>query len=199
MTRPSTEIKLHDCSSGQLVEAILYEGISNNNLEDFEKKWRPLLEKAKKDGKIVEDSHWKWTAKSKAYDNSLEYRLYAIECTGQTQGMMILKLVGHQSRLERGRDLAYVYLISVAPWNRPISSTAPKYKSVGSHLLAQAIGTSVDIGFEGRIGLHSLPGSASYYKAIGMISGGHDPACESLEYFEMSKQMASTFLKRMRA
>jgi len=62
-------------------------------------------------------------------------------------------------------------------------------------MLAAAIQLSLDEGFRGRIGLHSLPQAEAYYAHIGMASLGPDRNKQDLVYFEMTPQLAAAFLK----
>ena len=207
MTRNQIPIKLTNGITGQLVNAILYEGISDKNLIDYEKKWLPILNKARQqyiaerqrggNAPCVEDAHWDWSRKVNLTRSLLSHRHFAVERAGMTQGLMQLELAIHRSRIESGQHLVYVDLISVAPWNRKALKEVPQYQGVGSILIAQSIGTSSDEGLLGRIGLHSLPGAAGWYKKLGMKTFGPDSDYYGLEYFEMSKKDASHFIQRM--
>lgn len=208
MTRDSHVVFIKDTAAGQLVEANLYDGISEENLRAYKEEWQPLLRAARqfyidlrKRGHnpppVVEDAHWDWEHKVFLKQGSLSYRHFALECNEKTEGMMQLELSMHRSRLEPGRHLVYVSYISVAPWSRKALTATPRYRGVGSILLAQAIGTSLEEGFHGRIGLHSLPGAADWYRGYKMTSFGKDPNYENLESFEMSANAATEFMQRL--
>jgi hypothetical protein len=69
--------------------------------------------------------------------------------------------------------------------------------SVGTVLLGEAIRLSAESGFEGRIGLHSLPQAERFYRtALGMSDLGNDPAYDGLRYFEYNSSTANEWLKR---
>jgi len=103
--------------------------------------------------------------------------MLGIECGGQIQGLM-LTASGKDCRIptQKGKNLVYVDYLSAAPWNSKASTANPKYKLVGKVLLQAAIELSDDEGFKGRIGLHSLPQSETFYSNIGMTDLGKDTA-----------------------
>ena len=207
MKRNHINVNLTNGENGQLVEASLFEGISDENLNDYEENWLPILKEAKlrylaerkigKEAPRVEDAHWDWSGKINLTRSLLSHRHFAIESESGTEGLMQLELVMHRSRIEDGNHLVYVDLISVAPWNRRALFEVPRFKGVGSILYAQSIGTSFDEGFSGRVGLHSLPGATGWYKKMGMIPFGPDKDYQNLEYFEMRKEDSTRFIQQM--
>ncbi len=86
--------------------------------------------------------------------------------------------------------------LEVAPWNRPDLGKAPLLKGVGSALIVGAVALSLDEGFAGRIGLHSLPQADIYYRdKCRMTDLGPDMNYTNhLRYFEMSAEQAQAFL-----
>jgi hypothetical protein len=207
MTRPYYNTYLTDGTTYALIEATLFEGISDVNLKDHKEKWLPLLLGARQEANArpaqgqhvarVEDAHWDWSRKVKTYRVSLSHRHFAVECAADTQGLMQLELT-HRSRIDPGQHLIYIDLLSVAPWNRKKLVERPRLIGVGSVLFTQAVGTSLEEGFSGRVGLHSLPTSADWYRKQRMQSFGPDPAYPSgLEYFEMSPDEAEKHIQRV--
>ena len=78
-----------------------------------------------------------------------------------------------------------------------ISEDPPIYRGVGSLLIAAAIQLSLDEGFKGRIGLHSLPQADAFYaNTCGMSNLGPDPSYQNLSYFEMTAEQAQAFIER---
>lgn len=53
--------------------------------------------------------------------------------------------------------------------------------------LLQARQRSMELGYEGRVGLHALPGAESFYDDQNMADYGPDPDQENLTYFEYSR------------
>ena len=115
---------------------------------------------------------------------------------------MVVDTASHRSRLpdEKGRDgqlLSYVEFLEVAPWNRPEHVQMSKFRGVGLALINVAIQLSVDEGFKGRMGLHSLPQSEDFYrKVVGMHDHGADAGYPAkLCYFELTEVNALAFVK----
>jgi hypothetical protein len=121
------------------------------------------------------------------------------------QGMTIVLPTGHQTRHpERsGAGLVYVEYIAVAPWNYKDLleklHRAPYFGKIGKVLLTAAITLSRELGYEGRIGLHSLPQTEDYYAlGCGMIDLGLEtfqgPGYQyDLRYYEMTARIADQF------
>src|SRR5689334_12786602 len=97
---------------------------------------------------------------------------------------MLIETQLHGSRLTPGKRLVYVDGIASAPWNREAIQSPPKYKGVGTALLSFARKRSLELGYEGRVGLHSLPGVEKFYDRQGMIDLGEDEDYDELVYFE---------------
>jgi hypothetical protein len=208
MSRPSQKVKLIKVSTGKLVEAVLYEGIDGKNLQDYEKLWKPMMAEAnlrarelKAEGKeyvFVEDEHWNWRNKLvKTEFDSLSYEHFVIECDGRTQGLLQLNLTLHRSIKNSSLELVYVDYVSTAPWNRERIADPIEFRAVGTILIAQAIGSSINQGFKGRLGLHSLPSAAGWYKKMGFTSYGKDENAHGLEYFELDETSAQKILKTL--
>lgn len=130
---------------------------------------------------------------------SRKQRSFAIEFHDLTQGLMIVD-TSRTARLEPdcGQGLVYVDYVEVAPWNRDGWLPHRLFHSVGSHFLGVAIHLSGQLGFEGRIGLHSLPQADSFYRHRQMTDLGVDADYEHLHYFEMTTASARTFRMRMK-
>lgn len=199
------DVSLYNRWTGAFDHASLYQGLDENNFDHFENVWRPALVTRAADFKTwaeaakgnAQDAHWDWVGKAKAEEL---YEAFGIECDGMTQGLMLVDLATHFARLpsQRGLDLCYVELIASAPWNRPKFSNRPKYKGTGRTLLATAVSFSKDLEFKGRIGLHSLPESESWYGPLGFTSCGYDDA-KRMQYFEMTEEQANKFLEENEA
>ncbi len=64
-----------------------------------------------------------------------------------------------------------------------LALTDDRYEGVGSALLSFARQRSLDLGYGGRLGLHALPGTESFYESRNMLNLGYDPDQEMI-YFE---------------
>ncbi len=81
----SSAVYLRDGSSNQLVQAELHDVILQRHLDDHSNKWKPLISNHGE-----QHGHWDWAQKCSAYSGQLSYQTFALECNGQTQGLMIV-------------------------------------------------------------------------------------------------------------
>lgn len=189
-----SKVYLLDGASKQLVEAQLYDTILAKHLDQHEKEWKPLITASKE-----QHGHWDWRGKVAACSSNLSLQSFAIECTGKTQGLMIVNTM-KRCRLpgQSNQHLVYVDYLEAAPWNRGLLTSNPQYKGVGTVLIAAAIQLSIDEGNQGRIGLHSLPQADTFYRdRCGMTDLGPDASYPKfpLRYFEMTEAQAMSYLK----
>jgi hypothetical protein len=70
----------------------------------------------------------------------------------------------------------------------PSIQNPPQYRLVGSTFLEFAQYRSLELGYGGIVGLHSLPGAEAFYDQAGFINCGADSEKEDLVYFECSAQ-----------
>jgi len=195
-------------STGELVSADLHDGLGDLELQHWEHHWMPFLierVKAMQAAGVPRTSwpqqlHWNWRLKASLAEMFLGQRGFAIRCEGMTQGLMLVGLLSDARIAEhRGKPLVYVDYLEAAPWNQSSLQRPPKYRLVGSVLMNAAVSLSVQEGFGGRTGLHSLPQSDAFYgNACGMTDLGPDAAKQNLKYFEMTPEQAQAFLKRGR-
>jgi hypothetical protein len=197
----SSDIPLFDVAADAYRTGSICDAIGDVHLQDFETSWAKSLGELLSaiPGGREESSHWNWRMKVGLIQGQLSNKSFAIECEGNTQGLMIVNLL-KQSRLAatKGKPLVYVDFLETAPWNRE-SLTIPRYRGVGSVMLAAAIQLSMDEGFRGRVGLHSLPQSEAWYIKRGMTALGPDPHYpHNLSYFEMTDFQASAHIRGAR-
>lgn len=187
----------------------LIDGIKPEDVASFEHRWLPpmraKIEELRQAGTLtsqeatrwnVADAYWQWPAKVSDRAGELQWASYALRCGGDTQGLMFMNMV-YKCRLpeQLKQHMVYVDIVSTAPWNRPRLMTNPLYGGVGTILVTEAIIRSLDEGFEGRIGLHSLPGAEPLYRQkFKMDCLGPDPSYDNLSYFEMTPQQADAWL-----
>lgn len=204
----SSPIYLLDTATNSPVEATLLHGITEQQLLDWETEWLPehfrltqCLRRAGVDrAQWPQHRHWSWRAKTEAIKGLLAHAGFSIICDGVTQGMMIVDTATRRCRhpAQHGMNLVYVDYLENAPWNRTsVLANKPRYKGVGSILVAAAISLSHDEEFDGRIGLHSLPQANQFYEHNCRMSNlGIDPDYENLSYFEMTVQQAQEFMQK---
>lgn len=197
---------LKDRQTHELVEAVLIDGVTREEVEGSERIWKPFLdrelERMQAEGvpkeRWPQHAHWDWRKKQESTELYLAYRLFGIEYRTEMQGLMLVLTAGKHARIEsqQGKPLVYVHFLAAAPWNLGTVVPEPRYSLVGSILIATAIHLSLEEEFQGRIGLHSLPQSDSWYRdACAMTDLGVDPNVQGLRYFEMTPEQASEFLK----
>lgn len=189
--------------SGAPVDALLLEQIDPQYTGVAESLWLTYI--ALQNASLVaagqpiptlDHDHWKWTQKVTKTYNLLPTPTFAIQCNGDTQGMMMLETALHQCRLagQKSSPLVYVDLLASAPWNLGVYEPT-RHRGIGTLLLQAAIQTSLDLGFKGRIGLHSLPGADDFYeKKCNMACDGHDANKHGLKYYEMTPTLATAFM-----
>lgn len=183
--------------------AEIFQELDQKHFDDFAMVWKPMLARRRAEfpnwlaaaAGDAQDSHWDWIDKALQARRSLLQDTFAVECASKTQGLMLIqapqfaKLAAH-----KGRELVYVELLATAPWNRKKLVPEPIYKGVGRMLIATAISYSCDLGSKGRLGLHSLPQSESWYRDVAGFSDlGYDPLKE-MQYFEATEGQAAAYL-----
>lgn len=188
-----------------VVAATLHLDCGPQQLVAVESDWHPvrmasmqrLLDSGHPADQLPQHYHWDW-ARKQGRLGLLAYRCFGIECDGRMQGLMMVSTAGHFSRLapDQGKPLAYVEYIENAPWNvRPLAAN-PQFGGIGIRLYEAAVRFSIDEGFKGRIGLHSLPQAEAFYaKTCRMTAFDADPAVQGLRYFESTQEQAKTFLQ----
>jgi hypothetical protein len=189
--------------TGAFEPAEIFQEIDQKNFDDFAKLWKPMLDRRRAEFPTwvaaaagdAQDSHWEWIDKALQAQRSMVQDTFAIECGGETQGLMLIEAPRFGKLLEhRGRELVYVELAATAPWNRRKLTPNAKYKGVGPMLFAMAISYSHDLGSKGRLALHSLPQSESWYRDVaGFTDLGFD-AAKGMQYFEVTEAQAADFL-----
>ncbi|SRR5579883_1540987 len=163
--------------------------ISSRHIREIELNWKPQLS---------QENFWYKNLDIKIYLNDEKNNeIYVLEYDSIAQGIIVFKIANSPSRLEVGKNLIYLTLVSVAPWNRVSTVGKRNYKGVRTALLFFAILHSFHLGFEGRIALHSLKSAESFFKKMPFFDGGCDSFYwgnngehSSLKYLEISREQA---------
>jgi hypothetical protein len=172
------------------VQATLTCGLTPRVLGQYQSEWLPKLRAVG-----AEDAHWDWQLYWNNYRNDSSQLFFALECESKLQGMQWLSASGYASRLTHSPKIVYIQRLCAAPWNRGKSSQR-LFRPVGMVLLRNAVLKSIEVGFNGRIGLHSLAGAAHWYRDTLRLTGfGPDPEHEGLEYFEFTEEQARRLLR----
>ncbi|OBQ40164.1 MAG: hypothetical protein AN487_02410 [Anabaena sp. CRKS33] len=173
-------VKILQCYNNQYVEGKILP-LSQKHIEEIELSWKPELK-----------NHDCWDKNldfSKYLQEKTYLQFYVLEYKLVTQGIIGLHS-GYCSRLELGENLVYVSILTVAPWNRIDINSLPKYKGIGTTLITFAIIFSMNLGFEGKIGLHSVKKAEEFYKKLGFIDLGNDINYKNFKYLELSADNA---------
>jgi hypothetical protein len=191
MTRST--IYLWKSETGKLVRAILSDEVSDDHLEMWSTTWLSAMAAycaGRNPKNKPEDHHWDWQTKSDHWRPLLAYHSFAIVCDGELQGLMLTHdLKTARLPVQAGKAIVYVDYLATAPWNRREIQRPPRYRGVGTAFIAAAAQLSVDLGYRGRIGLHSLPAAEKFYcDACGMTALGPDMTYYGLTYFEMTER-----------
>ncbi len=98
---------LKDRHTGQMVEAILIDGVSLEEVDRAESSWRRVLEQklaelersGRPEDQWPEHSHWDWRKKREAIEGVIDYRMFGVECEGEVQGLMVVSTARHRCRI----------------------------------------------------------------------------------------------------
>lgn len=138
------------------------------------------------------DKDWNWDYKLRLATNDDRFEAYVIEQEEIAHGVVLIETRWHRSQLsygeapslERRSPLVYVEYLASAPWNRRSLEDPPFFAGIGGTLLSFARERSAELGYDGRMGLHSLPSAEAFYRRCNMPDYGPDPDKEGLVYFE---------------
>lgn len=193
--------ELPDARSNSRQSAELWDTIEPRHREHLEIQWAQALTEllAQMPAEHREESaHWNWPDKLDRSDGIIGRQAYIIECGGMTQAVMLVDL-NKTSRFPatRGESIVYVDYLQTAPWNwKRDCQPHPQFRGLGTMMLQVAIQLSLELDFDGRVGLHSLPQSEDFYRARGMKDFWRDPDYDCLVYFETTAIQANSLLNR---
>ena len=207
MSRTQEAVEIIEVRTGNAVTATLHVELDELEVIDVETVWAPerlrALRKLRENGVpanlLPQHVHWNWALKAVKTSNLLAFRSFGIEANGKMQGLMMVLLTGKSARLDpdRGKPLVYIDFVETAPWNAKEFTASPRYKGVGLRFVQAAAQLSIDEGFGGRVGLHSLSQSIPFYtKGCEMQALGPDTSYLNLEYFELTAAKVNDLLKK---
>lgn len=193
-----SKVYLQKSESNEFVEASLFDKVTDEHLALWDTTWAPAMHVHRANTPVSdtpEDSHWDWKHKATAWRRLLGYQSYALVCQGELQGLMLTNdITSARLAVQFGKPLVYVQFVATAPWNRPEIQTPPKYRGVGRVFILAAIQASLDEGYKGRVGLHSLPKAEGFYRdKCGFTILGPDSSHQNLTYYEMTETQADNF------
>lgn len=201
------QVELLRPEDGQLVEGTLYSGMAPTDLLLVERSWvearnevmREHIEREIERARWPQSLHWDWSQKASLLGR-LEATGFGVELAGAWQGVMLTRTASYTARLavDKGKPLVYIDFLEAAPWNwkLPDIERHGRFRGVGPLLFRVAVEQSLEEGFHGRVGLHSLPQSDGFYReAMKMTAVGRDENKQNLMYFELSRERAEQFMK----
>ena len=126
---------------GELIEAELWDEITDEHLRLWEEKWVPQMvavvqrniRESLPRHKWPQDLHWNWRAKVVPRRGLIGFNGFAILCDSELQGLMLLNLTKRaRIREQEGKEYCLCgNIISTAPWNRDQITPKPIYGGVG--------------------------------------------------------------------
>jgi hypothetical protein len=202
-------VQIVDWATRKLVEAELFDEVTVEHFLETHREWRPVVVEAAK--RMVQSGspremiprhfHWDWTSKE-ADLRLLVFSFFGLSARGKLQGLMKLETAGKSGRIssQKGKPLIYVDYLETAPWNiKPLMQAlgrSQEFAAVGTRLIEAAVRKSLEEGFKGRLGLHSLSTSERFYLDVcGMTAVDRDPVKQNLLWCEFTPEQAKRFLE----
>lgn len=168
--------------AGTLVPGLI-RTMSQEHLAQIESIWKGMLLTLQQP-----DKGWNWAYKLQLATDEARFEAYVVEVEELAQGSILIETQWHRSQLDgplaARPPLVYVEYLATAPWNRRSLEDPPFFTGIGGTLMAFVRARSAELGFEGRVGLHSLPEAEAFYRRQGMPDYGPDDDKEGLVYFE---------------
>lgn len=209
--------RLHSAAIGSAVDIEFFRDIDDEQSMRIRANWHPILMERHMLAELryhqlhkptqadwhalqqeygVPDAKWRWPDLFAEVRGKTTHASFCIEAQGDVQAAMRVDLT-KRCRLssQAEQHLVYVDRIAVAPWNRRQIQEPPLLTGLGEILLGVAVSLSIDEGWDGRTGLHSLIQAEGFYRRFGMSDLGVDPNHEGLRYFEFSSSDAHKFLE----
>lgn len=187
----------------QIVFAEFIEDVPISLIRRTEALWRPDFRRLKQealdrgvpeDDLPLEHSDWDWERKKRGATK--ESRFFGVEYDGRAQCLMMIS-TGLVCKIpeQAGLPLVYVDYLEVAPWNQSRLVVERPFAGLGGLLLDVAISISRELGHEGKIGLHSLKQSETFYRNCRMTDCGVERFGYNRErrFFEMTPEQARSF------
>lgn len=204
---------------GAPVRINLLQGIEEQQIQFIETQWMPVLRQLQnqailkvKAKSIADDNdrrnafiqaqsavgspdgHWDWRDKM-AKTAKEPHASFFVSLGNSVEAIMECRLL-HFSRepSQANQPAVYVNHVAVAPWNRNEIQNPRRIAKLGELMIATAVSLSIDEGFGGRIGLHSIPQAEGFYQNCGMSDLGPDNHYGGLRYFEFTNAQSAAFI-----
>ena len=200
----TTEIPIYDNNQKKFVEAYLAEDVPLDMIAKANLEWTRIKQQYQDRCRqqrlpYPEHSHWNWEDKAERSEMfSMIQTRFGIVCQNEIQGLMLVEQMTEFAKLppDKGETLLYVKYLETAPQNVEPYTKPRKFLGIGRLFLRVAVDFSLEVGCEGRVGLHALPQAEAFYRTNGMVEFDRDPAHENLRYFEFTSRLAQEYQKR---
>ena len=202
----SKKIEIVRVADQAVLKAELVTGLRPEDLIDIDRQWLALRQRVVRrlnnagvpPERWPESSGWNWVKKSAAL-KLMAIRGFGIRIDERWIGVSMINVAQFTARLapDQQKPLVYLEFIETAPdcWPVKITGVEPEFGGCGVQMLRQVVFESLDEGFHGRVGLHSLDQSRSFYERHGMTFIEVDAKKENLAYYEFTKETAAAFLR----
>lgn len=203
----SGNFELKARSSSRAYQASLAQ-ITDDHLATHQATWRPLLNQYKKNA----DGDWDWSKLIAEGQSEATHGCFsvAVEARGQLEGLMIAWASNEYQSDLTDDPLLYVGYVAAAPWNRA-HFQRKRFKKrripsalsgVGEALVLAAVGYSMHLGFQGRLGLFAIDGAVDFYtrNCHFVFVGKHATRRHASEHWcELTAEAAAFLDKRRRS
>jgi hypothetical protein len=156
--------------------------------------WIPQMWNLQSQQPLYPDSHWDWSELIEdCYSQPNVYEGYHIYEETLLHALAQFK-VSSATNSDFQPALSVEFL-ATAPWNRGHKGMR---RNVGTVLIGYAVRRSRELGSHGRIGLHALPTSESFYEqTIGMSKRADFGHNTGLTWYEFNERQALEFYSRI--
>lgn len=205
---------------GERVGVELYQDVENQQIQFIENQWMPIL-KERQDRAILEvkaksiadadermsaynnalasagapDGHWNWRNKMNSAGSEGACAAFFVGFENSVEAIMECRLLHFAREASQvSQPSIYVNHVAVAPWNRHQIQNPRHIAKLGDLMMATAVSLSLEEGFGGRVGLHSLAQAEGFYQRCGMSDLGPDEQYSRLRYFEFTDAQAAAFI-----
>lgn len=110
------------------------------------------------------------------------------------EGLVIFDAALHHSRIKDTAEVVYIRYLATAPWNRVTGNPIPRSRGIGRLLVEHAVRESIRRGSPGRIGVHALPASATFFENLAFERFGGSDSEHGMPYFELRPVVAVNLL-----
>jgi hypothetical protein len=159
---PTSTVPLQHAKRGELIAT--FREATEADVDLWEKTWQPQLRTHQR-----ADGEWHW--REHVAHASLSEEAYCFVLSGENElfGFVYLTREKNGSRAEASKDTVYVEYVGVAPEHQLPPVGQKNVAGIGRLLMLQTVRISMELGLEGRVGLHSKQEVEGFYKRLGMV------------------------------